>query len=256
MQGSHTHHLATWTHIVHCTPGKAQSGQNCGCTLKYLDVWGSFEDLTVDSTKLHAYRHNENVKGLSIWRLQENVVFGFRMLTFIKGSNLKRHLWSGVEWGSDCTSTSTDGLLGVSMRLLTEVSCCAHIKVGQQLAKFANELAKVPLVWTGNVDYYRISSIRRRGYYFILCSFSATTIRGRLLFEGGIYFFGKPADINDGWINHVRMIQRRLLNAVSSLRSLSVLLVSHGNESYNTNSPGASLVVVVRNYSHTCACAT
>ena len=45
---------------------------------------------------------------------------------------------------------------------------------------------------------YRISSIRRRGYYFFAVRFSAATNRGRLLFEGGVYFFGKPADSNDG----------------------------------------------------------
>ena len=28
-----------------------------------------------------------------------------------------------------------------------------------------------------------------------------------LLFEGGVYFFGKPADINDGWIRYVQAIQ-------------------------------------------------
>ena len=27
----------------------------------------------------------------------------------------------------------------------------------------------------------------------------------QLLFEGGIYFFGKPADIKDGWIRYVRV---------------------------------------------------
>ena len=48
----------------------------------------------------------------------------------------------------------------------------------------------------------------------------------RLLFEGGVYFFGKLADINDGWIRYVQAIQRRLLDAVSSMRSLSVLLSS------------------------------
>ena len=32
--------------------------------------------------------------------------------------------------------------------------------------------------------------------------------------------------------------------------------VSHGNKSYNTNSPTTSLVIIVRNYFHTCACAT
>ena len=45
----------------------------------------------------------------------------------------------------------------------------------------------------------------------------------RLLFEGGIYFFGKPADINNGWI---RYVQVRLVDAVSS--SLLVLLLAMG----------------------------
>ena len=26
-----------------------------------------------------------------------------------------------------------------------------------------------------------------------------------LLFEGGVYFFGKSGDINDGWIRYVRV---------------------------------------------------
>ena len=33
------------------------------------------------------------------------------------------------------------------------------------------------------------------------------------------------------------------------------LAVSRGNESYNTNSPSASPLAVVRNYSHMCVCA-
>ena len=28
-----------------------------------------------------------------------------------------------------------------------------------------------------------------------------------LLFKGGVYFFGKPADINDSWIRYVRAMQ-------------------------------------------------
>ena len=28
-----------------------------------------------------------------------------------------------------------------------------------------------------------------------------------LLFEGGVYFFGKPADINDSWIRYIRAMQ-------------------------------------------------
>ena len=43
----------------------------------------------------------------------------------------------------------------------------------------------------------------------------------RLLFEGGVYFFGKP---DDGWIGLVRVRRWWLLDAVSSMRSLSVLL--------------------------------
>ena len=27
----------------------------------------------------------------------------------------------------------------------------------------------------------------------------------RLLFEGGVYSFGKPGDINDGWIRYVQV---------------------------------------------------
>ena len=38
---------------------------------------------------------------------------------------------------------------------------------------------------------------------FLWCTFGAATIQGWLLFEGGVYFFGKPADINDGWIRYV-----------------------------------------------------
>ena len=41
---------------------------------------------------------------------------------------------------------------------------------------------------------YRISLIRCRDYNFLLHVFL------RLLFKGGIYFFGKPADTNDNWI--------------------------------------------------------
>ena len=43
-----------------------------------------------------------------------------------------------------------------------------------------------------------------------------------LLFKGDVYFFGKPEDINNGWIRYVQLIQRRLLDAVSSLCSLSM----------------------------------
>ena len=50
----------------------------------------------------------------------------------------------------------------------------------------------------------------------------------QLLFEAGIYFFGKPRDINDGWIMYIQVRQWRLLDTVSSMRSLSVLLSAVG----------------------------
>ena len=56
------------------------------------------------------------------------------------------------------------------------------------------------------------------------CSFCAATIRGWLLFEGGVYSFGKAGDINNGWIRYIRLRQWRLLDAVSSTRNLSLLL--------------------------------
>ena len=56
---------------------------------------------------------------------------------------------------------------------------------------------------------------------FFAVGFCAATIQERLLFESGIHVFGKPTDMNDGLIRYRRW---RLLDAVSSKRSLSVLL--------------------------------
>ena len=55
---------------------------------------------------------------------------------------------------------------------------------------------------------------------------------------------------------HVQMKQWRLQDTVSSMCSPSVLLSAVGTtRTYNTNSSSASIVTVVRNHSHTCACA-
>ena len=70
-------------------------------------------------------------------------------------------------------------------------------------------------------NIYRISLIWCCGYYLFRCSFYVATIRGRLLFDGGVYFFGNPGD---GWIRYIWVRQWRLLDNVSSTRSLSVLL--------------------------------
>ena len=65
---------------------------------------------------------------------------------------------------------------------------------------------------------YRISSIRCCGFYFFIASFVW------LLFKGSIHFFRKPAGTNNGWISYTQVRRWRLLDTVSSMRSLSVLL--------------------------------
>ena len=69
----------------------------------------------------------------------------------------------------------------------------------------------------------------------------------------GVYFLGKPADIQ-------RLLTKaRTSNTVTTVRHsqfaqpLSSAL-SHGNESYNMNSPSVSPVTVVRNYLQSCLC--
>ena len=48
----------------------------------------------------------------------------------------------------------------------------------------------------------------------------------RLLFEGGVYFVGKPADSNNDWNRYMRAIQIAMIDAGSSTCSLSVLLLA------------------------------
>ena len=59
--------------------------------------------------------------------------------------------------------------------------------------------------------------------FFTVC-FSAATNWEQLLFEGGIYFIGEPADSNDSWTRHMRAGPLGLVDTGSSTHSLSVLL--------------------------------
>ena len=74
------------------------------------------------------------------------------------------------------------------------------------------------------LQMYRISSIKRRGYYYFAGRFVW------LLFEGGYYLRAAFISLESletptmGWIGFVRVRQWRLLDAVSSMRSLSLLL--------------------------------
>ena len=76
----------------------------------------------------------------------------------------------------------------------------------------------------------------------------------RVLFEDGIYFLGKPADINDGLIRYVRVRWWPWPDAVSSTHSLSVLLSALGTTHTCTTLialASTSMVTIVRNYTHT-----
>ena len=75
-----------------------------------------------------------------------------------------------------------------------------------------------------------------------------------LLFEGGVYFFGRPTDINDSWIRYVRAMQWQLLDAASSMCVASQSCCQPWKRGVNRNSLSASLVTVIRNYSHMCVC--
>ena len=67
------------------------------------------------------------------------------------------------------------------------------------------------------ISWIQTSSIRHWRYYFFAARFCAAT------FPGGVYFFGKPAEINNGWIRYIWAIQWQLLDAVCSICSLPVL---------------------------------
>ena len=49
-------------------------------------------------------------------------------------------------------------------------------------------------------------------------------VRLHVVFKDGIYFFGKPADINNSWIKYEQVIQQQPLDTISSMQNLSVLL--------------------------------
>ena len=75
-----------------------------------------------------------------------------------------------------------------------------------------------------------------------------------LLFEGDVYFFGKFRDINDSWIRYERARRWRLLDAVSSTHSLSVLPsavgTTHTTHTIHTQNIHTSVVTIVRNHLH------
>ena len=78
------------------------------------------------------------------------------------------------------------------------------------------------------LQMYHISSIRHHGYYLFRWSFCAATIQRRLLFKGGVYFFGKPGDTNDG-LDKVRTSETVIVaRPVSSTCRLSLLLSAMG----------------------------
>ena len=80
-------------------------------------------------------------------------------------------------------------------------------------------------------DEYHNSLIRCRGYCFSHCMFGAASIWQQHS------FFAKATDINNSWIKYTPAIQWRLLDAVSSKCSFSVLL--SGMETSHTTQTAA-----------------
>ena len=76
----------------------------------------------------------------------------------------------------------------------------------------------------------------------------------RLLFKGDVYFFGKPADINDGLIRYIEWDG-------DDCQTLSVVYAASQSccqpwkqlVQHKINSPSASVVTVIRNYSQRCS---
>ena len=88
-----------------------------------------------------------------------------------------------------------------------------------------------------NKKSYKRQSRTLMGSVFLWSDAMATIcFAGRsvqLPFEGSVYFFGKPADVNDGWIRYVRAVQWHIQH----------------------KQPSASQGTIVRNDSHMCVCA-
>ena len=62
------------------------------------------------------------------------------------------------------------------------------------------------LLSRGHVETYKAHTVFLRSDAAATIIFAARFVR---LFEGSVYFFGKPGDINDGWIRYVHVRERR-----------------------------------------------
>ena len=96
---------------------------------------------------------------------------------------------------------------------------------------------------------YRISLIRRCGYYIFHCSV-LWCYYSRV---AGVYLFRMPAVMNNGWIRYIRHVQVMrwwLLDTVSSMRSLSILL-SAMEKSFTTRTARPDCR---QKYSRMCVC--
>ena len=68
--------------------------------------------------------------------------------------------------------------------------CC---QLGSHTSKWERKAVITHVPVKLKINIYHTSLIRRCGYYFFHFRFSAATIRGWLLFKGGIYFIREPA---------------------------------------------------------------
>ena len=103
--------------------------------------------------------------------------------------------------------------------------------------------------WPSGFIVFRISSIRRHGYYIFFAA--------RFCVAGGYY--SRVAFISLESLRHqLRLDEVRMSETVMVALMLSVVhtqpcssAIICENDFYSTNDPSASLVIVVRNYLHT-----
>ena len=98
-------------------------------------------------------------------------------------------------------------------------------------------------------DIYCTSLIRYSGYYFFHCLLLCVYYSRAAIIRGRCSFLWK-ASRHQQWLDKVRTSEAVTIDrrSVSSIHSLSSLTVSHRNDLYNTNSPGGSMVTIIRNY--------
>ena len=159
-----------------------------------------------------------NLWCMSLWTSQELLAHLYMCLLAAAACDLTNVCWFGIQW--EVTYWNMFGLenvwitnLWISETMLLRWQSCYHYL---WISLFCSDSDTV-FLWSDTATTI----------LFAVCFTVATTQRW-LLFEGDIYFLLKPADSNDSWIKYMWAIQLGLIDAGSTMCSISV---SCGNES-------------------------